>query len=56
MEKRGKAFYEKMAEQTESPEARKIFSIMAEEEKAHVEFLSMQFKTLRKGARLHETG
>ncbi len=44
MEKRGKAFYEKMAEQTESPEARKIFSIMAEEEKAHVEFLSMQFR------------
>ena len=44
MEKRGKAFYEKMAEQTLSQEARKIFSIMAEEEKAHVEFLSMQFR------------
>jgi len=43
MEKRGKAFYEKMAEQTESPEARKIFTIMAEEEKTHVEFLSVQF-------------
>jgi len=43
MEKRGKAFYEKMAEQTDSPEARKIFTIMAEEEKAHVEFLSVQF-------------
>jgi rubrerythrin len=43
MEKRGKAFYEKMAEQTQSPEARKIFTIMAEEEKAHVEFLSVQF-------------
>lgn len=43
MEKRGKAFYEKMAEQTQSPEAKKIFSIMAEEEKAHVEFLSVQF-------------
>ncbi|MBK7029764.1 MAG: ferritin family protein [Bacteroidales bacterium] len=43
MEKRGKAFYEKMAEQTQSPEARKIFSIMAEEEKTHVEFLSVQF-------------
>ena len=43
LEKRGKAFYEKMAEQTESPEARKIFITMAEEEKAHVEFLSVQF-------------
>jgi len=43
MEKRGKAFYEKMAEQTQSPETRKIFTIMAEEEKAHIEFLSVQF-------------
>jgi len=43
LEKRGKAFYEKMAEQTQSPEAKKIFTIMAEEEKAHVEFLSVQF-------------
>ncbi len=43
LEKRGKAFYEKMAEQTASPEARKIFTTMAEEEKAHVEFLSVQF-------------
>jgi rubrerythrin len=43
LEKRGKAFYEKMAEQTNSPEARKIFTTMAEEEKAHVEFLSIQF-------------
>jgi rubrerythrin len=43
LEKRGKAFYEKMAEQTNSPEARKIFTTMAEEEKAHVEFLSVQF-------------
>ena len=43
LEKRGKAFYEKMAEQTNSPEAKKIFTTMAEEEKAHVEFLSIQF-------------
>jgi rubrerythrin len=43
LEKRGKAFYEKMAEQTQSPEAKKIFTTMAEEEKAHVEFLSVQF-------------
>jgi rubrerythrin len=43
MEKRGKAFYEKTAEQTDSPEAKKIFTTMAEEEKAHVEYLSKQF-------------
>jgi rubrerythrin len=45
MEKRGKAFYELMAEQTKSAEAKKIFSIMAEEESAHIEFLSKQFKS-----------
>lgn len=43
LEKRGRAFYEKMAEQTQSPEARKIFTTMAEEEKAHIEFLSVQY-------------
>jgi rubrerythrin len=48
LEKRGKAFYEKMAEQTESPEAKKIFTTMAEEEKAHVEFLSVQFNNFIK--------
>lgn len=48
MEKRGKAFYENIAEQTKSPEARKIFTTMAEEEKAHVEFLSLQFTQFAK--------
>ena len=43
MEKRGKAFYEKVAQQTESPEVKKIFTMMAEEEQTHVEFLSKQF-------------
>lgn len=43
MEKRGKAFYEKMAEQTDSSGAKTIFMTMAEEEKAHVEYLSKQF-------------
>jgi rubrerythrin len=43
MEKRGKAFYEKMAEQTESEGAKMIFMTMAEEEKEHVEYLSKQF-------------
>jgi rubrerythrin len=48
LEKRGKTFYEKMAEQTSSSEARKIFTTMAEEETAHIEFLSRQFKNFMK--------
>jgi len=43
MEKRGKTFYEKVAEQTDSAEVRKIFTMMAEEEQTHIEFLSKQF-------------
>lgn len=45
MEKRGKSFYELMAVQTKSEEAKKIFTIMAEEESSHIEFLSEQYKS-----------
>jgi rubrerythrin len=48
MEKRGKAFYEKVAQQTESAEVKKIFTMMAEEEQTHVEFLSKQFASYSK--------
>jgi rubrerythrin len=48
MEKRGKAFYEKVAEQTESADVKKIFTMMAEEEQTHVEFLSKQFASYSK--------
>lgn len=48
MEKRGKAFYEKVAEQASSEEVKKIFSMMAEEEQTHVEFLSKQFASYSK--------
>jgi len=51
LEKRGKAFYEKMAEQTKSQEACKIFTTMAEEEKANVEYLSVQFANFVKEGR-----
>lgn len=44
MEKRGMALYEEVAAKTSSEEVRKIFSIMAEEEKEHAKFLSEQFK------------
>jgi len=48
MEKRGKAFYEMVAQQTKSDDVKKIFSMMAEEEQTHVEFLSKQFASYNK--------
>jgi len=48
MERRGKAFYEKVAEQTQSMDVRNIFNIMAEEENSHIEFLSKQFSSYEK--------
>jgi len=43
LERRGKAFYTTAARQTESEAARKIFTMMAEEEDEHIAFLSKQF-------------
>ena len=43
LERRGKAFYGMAARQTESDAVRKIFTMMSEEEDAHIEFLSRQF-------------
>ena len=48
LERRGKAFYTTAARQTESEAARKIFTMMAEEEDEHVEFLSKQFAEYEK--------
>jgi len=48
MEKRGKAFYETVADQTKSEEVKKIFNIMASEEQTHIEFLSRQFLSYQK--------
>jgi rubrerythrin len=43
MEKRGFAFYAKVAESTSDPDIRHVFLVMAEEETKHVKFLSDQF-------------
>jgi rubrerythrin len=43
MEKRGHAFYSKVAEQTPDPEIRHIFLTMADEETKHVKFLAEQY-------------
>jgi rubrerythrin len=48
LERRGKAFYTLVARQTESKSAKRIFEMMAEEEDAHVEFLSKQFSHFEK--------
>jgi rubrerythrin len=43
MERRGKAFYEKVAEQATSSEVQNIFKIMANEEDLHIAILSKQY-------------
>lgn len=48
MERRGKAFYEKVAEQAKSEEVKKVFKMMAEEENSHIEFLSNQYVSFQK--------
>jgi rubrerythrin len=51
LELRGKAFYTTSASQTESDAVRKIFTMMAEEEVAHIEFLSKQFAEYEKSGK-----
>jgi rubrerythrin len=48
MEKRGHAFYAKVAEQTPDPEIKHIFLTMADEETKHVKFLSEQYISYEK--------
>ncbi len=48
MEHRGKSLYEKVAEQTDNKEVKKIFDIMAEEEQTHIDFLSKQLANYNK--------
>ena len=51
LELRGKAFYTKAARETGSEAVRSIFTTLAEEEDAHVEFLSRQFAEYKKNGR-----
>jgi len=48
LERRGKAFYTTAAHQAQSEAVRKIFTMMAEEEDAHISFLSRQFAEYEK--------
>ncbi|MCX6251830.1 MAG: ferritin family protein [Bacteroidetes bacterium] len=54
MEKRGNAFYTKIAEQTADPDIKNIFSVMADEEKIHIQFLSEQFASIEKSRSFRE--
>jgi len=47
LEKRGEAFYRKVAEQTEDNAVREFFSLMAAEEENHIRILSEQFICFR---------
>lgn len=51
LERRGKAFYASVAEKSDSPSAKKIFEMMAEEEEEHIKFLSKQFAHYEKTKR-----
>ena len=44
MEKRGQAFYEKVAQHTSGNAVKRFFEMMADEEKNHIRILSEQFK------------
>lgn len=48
LEQRGKAFYQKVAEQAESSAVKSFFERMAEEEETHIRILSDQFKSYAK--------
>ena len=48
MENRGKSLYEMVANQTPNEEVKNIFKTMADEEQAHIEFLSKQFTHYKK--------
>jgi rubrerythrin len=49
LEKRGHAFYAKVAQQASAAAVKQFFSLMAEEELTHVRVLSEQFKNHRAG-------
>ncbi len=55
LERRGEAFYAKVARQTENQEIGMIFDIMAKEEKEHIRILREQFGHLTETGRFKST-
>ncbi len=48
LERRGKAFYENIAEKTENKAVQEVFDMLAKEEQKHIQTLSEQFKAYLK--------
>lgn len=48
LEKRGQAFYKKVAQQTSSGAVKRFFEMLADEEQNHIQTLAEQFKTYQK--------
>ena len=55
MEKRGQAFYEKVAQQTSGNVVKRFFEMMANEEKNHIHILSKQFKAYQDNKQFDST-
>jgi rubrerythrin len=55
LEKRGKAFYQKVAQQTKNKTAKEFFQFMADEEDQHISLLSDQFKDYSNKGKFHPT-
>lgn len=55
LEKRGKAFYTNVAENTNNEDVKGIFKTMAEEEDQHIKFLSDQFKSFKQDKKFSVT-
>lgn len=47
MEVRGQAFYKNVVDQTKNEDVKNIFTIMANEEKLHTEYLSKQYSSIK---------
>jgi len=47
LEKRGQAFYQTVADQTQTQAVKNFFEIMAGEEEQHIKILSEQFKSFK---------
>ena len=47
MEVRGQAFYKNVVDQTKNEDVKNIFTIMANEEKLHAEYLSKQYSSIK---------
>jgi len=54
LEMKGKAFYQNVAEKSDSEAARKIFQMMADEEDEHILFLSKQFQNYKKNQKFEK--